>query len=65
MEYFTLGIHRLLVADEGVSANTDNIEPPKANLISQSDIVRYLYERSPEVMLIISATVQGQSVTQF
>jgi hypothetical protein len=60
MEWFTLGIHRLLVADDSSDDATNKHTGAQTRLISQSDVVRYLLEKFPEINSLVSSTVEGE-----
>jgi len=53
MEWFSLGIHRILVKDSKATRGT-----PQAFLLSQSDMVRYLAEHLQDSHLVMEHTVE-------
>eukprot|EP00299_Pterocystis_sp_00344_P017318 c8679_g1_i1.p2 GENE.c8679_g1_i1~~c8679_g1_i1.p2 ORF type:complete len:319 (-),score=80.09 c8679_g1_i1:1320-2276(-) len=53
MEWFALGIHRLLVKDEGSSDSEHAVR-----IISQSDMLRYVFEHAEELSTLMSETVE-------
>eukprot|EP00298_Acanthocystis_sp_HF-20_P010615 c18948_g1_i1.p1 GENE.c18948_g1_i1~~c18948_g1_i1.p1 ORF type:complete len:327 (-),score=125.94 c18948_g1_i1:64-1044(-) len=53
LRYFTLGWHRVLVADPSAAENT-----PSGFVISQSDVLNFLHENSNQVESIVTKTLQ-------